>query len=120
MWWPVLGALPQWPRISPLLQCLYFFALTLPGAFVGAFVTFAQPGLYRPYDTAPRVFGIDPATDQQLAGLLMWVGEGTIFLALISFTFLRWSAAQEAATRARPAPTLPAASPTSSLPAGGA
>jgi putative membrane protein len=113
MWWPVLGSLPQWPRISPLLQCLYFFALTIPGVFVGAFITLAQPGLYRPYDTAPRVFGLDVATDQQLAGLLMWVGEGAIFLLLITVTFLRWASAQEAADRARPAPrrVAPAAAP---------
>jgi putative membrane protein len=133
MWWPVLGSLPQWPRISPLLQCLYFFALTIPGVFVGAFITLAQPGLYRPYDTAPRVFGIDVATDQQLAGLLMWVGEGVIFLLLITITFLRWSSAQEAADRARPAtrrspsvasgpPAVPAPTPsptTSGVPAEG-
>ncbi len=119
MWWPILGPLPQWPRISPLVQCLYFFALTIPGAFVGAFITFAEPGLYRPYDMAARVFGIDLATDQQLAGLLMWVGEASIFLALISFTFLRWSAAQEAADRARPATPRKAASHESGLPAGG-
>ena len=120
MWWPVLGPLPQWPRISPLLQCLYFFALTLPGAFVGAFLTLSQPGLYRPYDMAARVFGIDLATDQQLAGLLMWVGEGTIFLALISFTFLRWSSAQEAADRARPAArAAAAANPTPGVPGTG-
>jgi len=101
-WWPVMGSLPQWPRISPILQCLYYFALTIPGAFVGAFLVFSQPGLYRPYDTAPRIFGIDLATDQQLAGLLMWVGEGVIYLALITVTFLRWAGDEERADRERP------------------
>ena len=101
-WWPVLGPLPQWPRISPPLQCLYYFALTIPGAFVGAFLVFSPPGLYRPYDMAPRVFGIDLASDQQLAGLLMWVGEGVIYLLLITVTFLRWAGAQERADRERP------------------
>jgi putative membrane protein len=101
-WWPVLGSLPQWPRISPMLQCLYYSALTIPGAIVGAFIVFSEPGLYRPYDTAPRVFGIDLATDQDAAGLLMWVGEGTIYLLLITVTFLRWAGEQERADRARP------------------
>lgn len=106
-WWPVMGTLPQWPRISPVLQCLYYFALTIPGAIVGAFIVFSQPGLYRPYDTAPRVFGIDLATDQDLAGLLMWVGEGTIYLLLITVTFLHWAGEQERADRARPASVRP-------------
>ena len=36
-------------RDSPL-QSLYFFAMTIPGSLVGAFITFAEPGLYTPYD----------------------------------------------------------------------
>lgn len=98
-WWPVLGSLPQWPRISPPLQCLYFFAQTIPGAIVGAFLVFSPPGLYRPYDLAPRVFGIDLANDEQIAGLLMWVGEGVIYLLLITVVFLRWAGAEERAGR---------------------
>lgn len=100
-WWPIMGSVPEWPRLSPLQQSLYFFAMTLPGAAVGIYVTFSEAGLYRPYDTAPRVFGISVATDQQLAGLLMWVGEGMIFLLLITYTFLRWWGEQEKLERAQ-------------------
>lgn len=107
-WWPILGPLPAWPRLSPPLQCLYLFAQTVPGALVGAFITFAEPGLYRPYDTARRVFGLDLATDQELAGLLMWVATSTIYLLLITVVFFRWSAGEDAAARghapARPQP----------------
>ncbi|MFM9107762.1 MAG: cytochrome c oxidase assembly protein [Chloroflexota bacterium] len=99
-WWPVMGSVPEWPRISPLMQCLYFFALTLPGSAVGVYLTFSEAGLYRPYDTAPRVFGIPNYMDQQIAGLLMWVGEATIFLLLITYTFLRWFNEQEKSERA--------------------
>ena len=106
-WWPVLGMVPGWPRISPPLQCLYYFALTIPGAIAGAFIVFSPPGLYRPYDMAPRVFGLDLATDQQIAGLLMWVGEGVIYLLLITVTFLRWANEQERADRALAAPVRP-------------
>ena len=89
-WWPILGLLPQWPRLALPLHSLYFFAMTLPGSAVGAFITFADPGLYAPYDTAKRIFGIDLATDQQAAGLLMWVALGTIYLLLITVSFFRW------------------------------
>ena len=109
-WWPILGPLPAWPRLSPPLQCLYFFAQTLPGALVGAFITFAAPGLYRPYDTARRVFGVDLATDQELAGLLMWVATSTIYLLLITVIFFRWSAGADADARGHaPARTQPMA-----------
>ena len=98
-WWPTLGPLPQWPRLALPLHSLYYFAMTLPGTAVGAFITFADPGLYAPYDTAPRIFGIDLATDQQAAGLLMWVALGAIYLLLITFSFFRWASREEAADR---------------------
>ena len=98
-WWPILGPLPQWPRLALPLHSLYFFAMTLPGSAVGAFITFADPGLYAPYDTAKRIFGIDLATDQQAAGLLMWVALGTIYLLLITVSFFRWVSREEAADR---------------------
>jgi putative membrane protein len=109
VWWPILGPLPQWPRLSLPLQSLYFFAMTIPGSAVGAFITFADPGLYAPYDTAQRIFGIDLATDQQLAGLLMWVGVSAIYLLLITISFFRWAAREERADALQPGiPPLPA------------
>jgi putative membrane protein len=98
-WWPILGPLPQWPRLALPLHSLYYFAMTLPGTAVGAFITFTDPGLYAPYDTAQRIFGIDLATDQQAAGLLMWVAMGTVYLLLITVSFFRWVSREEAADR---------------------
>jgi putative membrane protein len=94
-WWPIAGPLSQWPRLPLSLQSLYFFAMTIPGSVVGAFITFAEPGLYSPYDTAPRIFNIDLATDQQAAGLLMWVLVSTIYLGLITVTFFKWANREE-------------------------
>ncbi len=94
-WWPIAGPLPQWPRLPLPLQSLYFFAMTIPGGAVGAFITFAEPGLYSPYDSAPRIFNIDLATDQQAAGLLMWVVVSTIYLGLITVSFFTWANREE-------------------------
>lgn len=102
-WWPILGPLPQWPRLPMALQSIYLFAMTIPSSGVGAFITFADPGLYAPYDTAPRIFGIDLATDQQVAGLFMWVAVSAIYLVLITVVFFRWAAREEAAERPNPA-----------------
>ena len=94
-WWPIAGPLPQWPRLPLSLQSLYFFAMTIPGSIVGAFITFAEPGLYSPYDSARRIFNIDLATDQQAGGLLMWVLVSTIYLGLITATFFKWANREE-------------------------
>ncbi len=99
-WWPVVGPLPAWPRLPPLGQCLYLFLWTIPGSIVGAFIVYAEPGLYAPYANARRIFGIDLATDQQVAGLLMWVATSTVFLVLTSVVFFRHAGREEARDRA--------------------
>jgi putative membrane protein len=101
-WWPLLGPLPAWPRLQPLPQCLYLFLWTIPGGVVGAFITLADPGLYAPYDTAPRVFGIDLTTDQQIAGLIMWIASSSLYLILITITFFRYASQEEAKEREAP------------------
>lgn len=99
VWWTVLGPLPEWPRATPLVQCLFLFALTLPSAVVGAFLTFGPVGYYPYYTTVPRMWGIDLATDQQVAGLMMWVLGGAIYLLLVTVIFFRWATREEADDR---------------------
>lgn len=95
-WWPLCGSYAPWPKLSPPMQCLYLFASTIPTGVVGAIITMADPGLYPTYGDAPRrLWGLSVATDQEIAGLLMWVGGNTIFLLLITVIFLRWAASEE-------------------------
>ncbi|MCO5220837.1 MAG: cytochrome c oxidase assembly protein [Thermomicrobiales bacterium] len=105
MLWPVLSPFPWWPKIQyPPLQCLYLFLYMLPSGIVGAFITLAAPGVYPFYKTVPRIFGISLEVDQQVAGLMMWVGQSTILLLWITYIFLSWAGREEAADReARPA-----------------
>jgi cytochrome c oxidase assembly factor CtaG len=100
MWWPLVAPLPEWPRLSPPLQCLYLFALTIPSGIVGSFITLSEPGLYKFYVTAPRALGLGLEADQELAGILMWLGGSTIFLLLMTVIFFRWAGREEAAERA--------------------
>jgi len=116
-WWPLCGNLAAWPRLSPPLQCLYLFLTTIPGGIVGAIITMADPGLYPPYgDVQERPFGLDIATDQQIAGLIMWVGANTVYLVLITVIFLRWASREEAADRAATLATAPRPAPAVSSP----
>jgi putative membrane protein len=98
-WWPVLSRSPELPGLSPLMGCLYLFAQTIPSGIVGAFITFAEPGLYDVYDEADRIWGISLATDQQVAGLMMWVLANTIYLGWITVIFVKWGTEQERADR---------------------
>jgi cytochrome c oxidase assembly factor CtaG len=123
-WWPVVGRLAEWPRLSQPMRCLYLFATTIPGGIVGAFVTLAEPGLYGPYKDSPRIWGLDLATDQEIAGLMMWVLTSVIYLLIITVIFFQWAGGEDAKERPsanRVAPAVPDAaarldSSTSSLP----
>lgn len=95
-WWPVIGKLTEWPRLTQPMQCLYLFATTIPGGIVGAFVTMSEPGLYAPYKDSPRLWGMSLATDQEIAGLMMWVLTSVIYLLVITVIFFKWAAKEEA------------------------
>ena len=104
MWWPVLSPSPELPRASYLTQLLYLFALGLPMSVAGALITLSGAVLYPFYATAPRVWGLAPLADQQLGGLVMWVG-GTIYLwAAATVVWFRWSAREDAGDVERAVP----------------
>lgn len=100
IWWPVMSTSPELPGLAPLPACLYLFLAGIPGAVVGAFITLADPGLYAVYPDAPRLWGISLSADQQIAGLMMWVVTGVIYLGWITVIFFRWAGAEERADRA--------------------
>ena len=96
MWWPVLSPIAELPRANYLTQLLYLFTLGLPMSVAGALITLSGDVLYPFYAAAPRVWSLTPVADQQLGGLVMWVG-GTIYLwVAATVVWFRWSARDEA------------------------
>jgi putative membrane protein len=57
------------------------FATLMHGGLLGALITMAPQPLYVWYRDRTQVWGLSALEDQQLAGLLMWVPMGTIYLA---------------------------------------
>jgi putative membrane protein len=49
-------------------------ALVMQMGLLGALITFAPGALYAPHYLTTQQYGFSPIKDQQLAGLLMWVG----------------------------------------------
>ena len=102
-WWPMFSPMPEdLPRLSLGGQVLYLFLGGMPIVALGAGLTFAAP-LYAPYIHATRVWGLSPATDQQLGGLIMWVPGNIIYIIVASILFIRWMQQQEAKQRAEEA-----------------
>lgn len=94
-WWPLLHPMGK-RRMDSGVATLYLFASMLQGAALGAVLTLAGKPLYPHYARHALASGLDPLRDQQLAGLVMWVPTGVLYLTLIGLFFLRWLAEGEA------------------------
>ena len=75
-------------------------------------LTWTETAFYDSYATAPRVWGISPVVDLQLAGVVMKIGGGTILWLFILWLFASWASAEResagergAAASSRDAPT---------------
>lgn len=89
MWLPIISPLRD-QRAQPLIQAGYLFlAAGLVPMVPGGFLTFADDPLYRLYELAPRVGGIDPTSDQQAAGVLMKVGNLPLIWPVMAAIFVR-------------------------------
>jgi putative membrane protein len=101
-WWPIFGPLPDC-RLSPLATQLYLLGGAMANSLIGIWLTFAPVAVYKPYlhpDDSLRLmqllrsgWGITPAVDQQVAGLLMWIGGGFVFVSVMAGAFVHSFAA---------------------------
>jgi cytochrome c oxidase assembly factor CtaG len=74
-WWAVLHGRER--RVGVSVACLFFTA-TISGA-LGALMAFSSSPWYAGYASSGLdAFGLTPAEDQQLAGLLMWIPGGLV------------------------------------------
>jgi cytochrome c oxidase assembly factor CtaG len=108
-WWVVLQ--PSGRSPAPGRDVLYVFTAGLAGSALGALLTFAASPIYPSYTRAAAALGASPLTDQQLAGLIMWIPSGVVYLGFASWLFVRWLRVveREALEReARPVGAIPA------------
>lgn len=101
-WWPALSPSPLLPPLPPPAAVLYLFLHTFPMLMVGAMITDASFALYPIYAAAPRVWDISAIQDQQMGGLLMWIGGSLFYLGVLTVIFFRWAAREDRKEPGRP------------------
>jgi len=80
----------------------YVFATALHSGVLGALLTLSPRVWYGAY-VAPKVDGLTPLEDQQLAGLLMWIPAGLALAVLGLVLFAAWLQESDRRTRYKPA-----------------
>ncbi len=82
----------RWNRgVLPVAAALaVLFGTALQSSALGAVLTFAARPLYSSHLQPATAWGVDPLTDQQLAGLVMWVPAGTLYVVAMAGVLLSW------------------------------
>jgi len=99
MWWPILSPVSQLPRLSHPLQIAYLFLQSLLPSVIASFVTFSDRVVYAFYGEAPRIWGLSPIEDQQIAGGMMKLLGSLILWSFIAVAFFKWYGREEADAR---------------------
>jgi putative membrane protein len=75
----------------------YLFLQSILPAVIASFITFADRAVYEFYADAPRIWGITPLDDQQIAGGLMKLIGSIILWTFMTVIFFRWYSREQAA-----------------------
>jgi cytochrome c oxidase assembly factor CtaG len=97
-YYPILGGNLTPRRLSPLQRVASLALMMIPEIILG-FIIYASPVvLYASYATVDRPFGLDPLSDQQLAGGMMWALGMVIDTIWISLAVAEWFSSEERRT----------------------
>lgn len=95
VWMPLLSPLPEIPRLTPPMRAVYLFLQSIVPTVPASFLTFGASPLYRSYEHLPKLWGLSPLEDQQVAGLIMKIAAGLLLWMIIAVLFFRWAAEED-------------------------
>ncbi len=102
-WWPIIDPVPRHHKMAKHWAIATIFLTMVVGIGIGAILTLAQSLIYPFYATTVKPWGLTPMVDQQIGGLIMWVGGGFLYLIILVgmlISFLGWE--EESVTASRP------------------
>ena len=87
-WWTIVHG--RYGRLGYGMAVLYVFTTMLHSGVLGALFTFAPRTFYATYSRTAPAWNVTPLEDQQLAGLIMWIPFGAVFLIVGLALFAAW------------------------------
>ncbi len=99
-WWVLIRPSGR-NQVQYGLNVLYLFTTALQSGALGALMTFASRPWYSTY-AASNDLGLTALGDQQLAGLIMWLPGGVLFVLIAAAYFIAWLNAVEQLMQNRP------------------
>ena len=107
LWWPVVHGERSYGEKS-----VYLFAAFVLGSPLGLLLALLPKPIYDFYEHVPRLWGLSPLSDQQIAGVTMASEQAIVLFGALAFCLLRFLDEQSSADTYR-APTVRRGSPRS-------
>jgi cytochrome c oxidase assembly factor CtaG len=92
VWWPLLTN-----QLAPGAGAGYVFLAFALASPLGLLLALIPDAVYGFYESAPRLWGLTPLHDQQLAGMTMAIEEAVVFSAAFAVYFVRFMHREESA-----------------------
>lgn len=90
-WWKIIPATKVASRtVGPAMGILSVFAMGMQGAVLGTILTFSGSLIYPVYSGRSELWGISALSDQRLAGLIMWIPAGSVYVAVALMLLAMW------------------------------
>jgi putative membrane protein len=95
LFWHVVIGPRVGDRVSNGLGVLLVFAMAMQSVFLSVLLTFARTPWYSGYAETTTPWGLEPLADQQLAGVIMWIPAGAVYLVAALALLVAWVRATE-------------------------
>ena len=90
VWWPLVHDLPR--RLASGARAAYAFAAFVLAAPLGLLLALLPRAIYGYYEDAPRLWGLTPLSDQELAGATMAAEQAVVLFVVFAYWFRRFLA----------------------------
>ena len=88
LWWPLVH---DWPRrLASGFRAAYTFAAFLLAAPLGLLLALVPRAIYGYYAHAPRLWGLTPLSDQEVAGATMAAEQAAVLFLVFAYWFRRF------------------------------
>lgn len=87
-WWALIHG--RYGRLGYGVGVIYVFATAMHTEILGALLTFGSRAWYPTHAARTAASGVSPLEDQQLAGIVMWIPFGVVFVVIGLALFAAW------------------------------
>jgi putative membrane protein len=95
LWWPLIQPVPMRRKLTGLQPVAYIGTAKAGLAALGIFLTWSTTAIYPYYEDTPRIWGLSPVEDQNVAGVIMMVEQSLTLALVLVALFIRMLAQSE-------------------------